>query len=76
MVLLEGAYHRQPSLFFWKSWTSDEDFVGTELLPIAVLFEGDVVCLDHRDTDRKDPTICVWNHEKSSDLAPCNLFYQ
>ena len=21
MVLLEGAYHRQPSLFLWKSWT-------------------------------------------------------
>ncbi|GAF65107.1 hypothetical protein BTS2_2005 [Bacillus sp. TS-2] len=47
----------------------DEDLVGTELLPIAVLYAGDFVCLDYRNGD-EEPTVCVWNHEESSDLNP------
>ncbi|PTY87559.1 SMI1/KNR4 family protein, partial [Heyndrickxia sporothermodurans] len=47
----------------------DENLVGTELLPIAVLFAGDFVCLDYRN-DVEEPTVCVWNHEESSDLNP------
>ncbi|WP_458122443.1 SMI1/KNR4 family protein [Paenibacillus sp. Z6-24] len=47
----------------------DEDFVGTELLPIAALFAGDFVCLDYRK-NVDEPTVCVWNHEESSDLNP------
>ncbi|MGK0701859.1 SMI1/KNR4 family protein [Priestia flexa] len=47
----------------------DENLIGTELLPIAVLFAGDFVCLDYRNND-KEPIVCVWNHEKSSDLNP------
>lgn len=53
---------------------SDENFVGTELLPIAVLFAGDFVCLDYRDNDKKEPSVCVWNHEESSDLDPVTYF--
>ncbi|WP_338150456.1 SMI1/KNR4 family protein [Priestia flexa] len=47
----------------------DENLIGTELLPIAVLFAGDFVCLDYRNND-KEPIVCVWNHEESSDLNP------
>ncbi|CAN7537495.1 SMI1/KNR4 family protein [Rossellomorea aquimaris] len=47
----------------------DEDLVGTELLPIAVLFAGDFVCLDY-SKNGEEPTVCVWNHEESSDLNP------
>ncbi|MEG0528418.1 MAG: SMI1/KNR4 family protein [Longicatena sp.] len=48
---------------------SDENLVGTELLPIAVLFAGDFVCLDYRE-NVEEPTVCVWNHEESSDQDP------
>ena len=47
----------------------DENLVGTELLPIAILFAGDFVCLDYRN-NVKEPIVCVWNHEGSSDLNP------
>lgn len=47
----------------------DENIVGTELLPIAVLFAGDFVCLDYRN-NVENPIVCVWNHEESSDLNP------
>lgn len=47
----------------------DENLVGTELLPIAVLFAGDFICLDYRNSV-KEPSVCVWNHEESSDLNP------
>lgn len=52
---------------------SDEDLVGTELLPIAVLFAGDFICLDYRNNDN-EPFVCVWNHEESSDLDPVTYF--
>lgn len=47
----------------------DENLVGTELLPIAVLFAGDFVCLDYRN-NVKEPIVCVWKHEESTDLNP------
>jgi hypothetical protein len=47
----------------------DEDLIGTELLPIAALFAGDFVCLDYRDNP-KEPIVCVWDQEESSDLNP------
>ncbi|WLR42878.1 SMI1/KNR4 family protein [Bacillus carboniphilus] len=47
----------------------DENLVGTELLPIAVLFAGDFVCLDYR-TNKEQPRVVVWNHEESGDLDP------
>ncbi|QTL47252.1 SMI1/KNR4 family protein [Priestia aryabhattai] len=47
----------------------DENLVGTELLPIAVLFAGDFVCLDYRDS-RDNPSVCVWDHENSAELEP------
>jgi hypothetical protein len=49
-----------------------EDTAGIKMLPIAVLFAGDFVCMDFRKT-RKDgtpPTLCVWLHEESDIFAP------
>lgn len=48
---------------------ADENLVGVEILPIAVLFAGDFVCLDFRD-DKKNPSVCVWNHEESGEFDP------
>lgn len=48
----------------------DENVVGTELLPIAVLYAGDFVCLDYRHHRGGEPAVCVWDHEASSELNP------
>ncbi|USL40182.1 SMI1/KNR4 family protein [Priestia megaterium] len=34
-----------------------------------VLFAGDLVCLDYRDS-RDNPRVCVWDHENSAELEP------
>lgn len=52
---------------------SDEDLIGVELLPIAVLFAGDFVCLDYRN-DSEEPSVCVWDHEESANLEPVTYF--
>jgi len=49
--------------------TDNEDLIGVEVLPIAVLFAGDFVCLDFRENKIR-PSICVWDHEKSRELDP------
>ncbi|WP_368976731.1 SMI1/KNR4 family protein [Caldifermentibacillus hisashii] len=51
----------------------DENLVGTELLPIAVLFAGDFVCLDYHN-NVEEPIVCVWNHEESSYLNPVTYY--
>ncbi|MGD7048810.1 SMI1/KNR4 family protein [Rossellomorea marisflavi] len=48
----------------------DENVMGTELLPIAVLYAGDFVCLDYRHHRGGEPAVCVWDHEASSELNP------
>jgi hypothetical protein len=47
----------------------DENLVGMNVIPIAVLFAGDFVCLDFRRT-HETPVIAVWDHEQSRDLHP------
>ncbi len=47
----------------------DLDSDGMELVPIALLFAGDMVCLDFR-VNPLHPNICVWDSEKSEDLSP------
>lgn len=49
--------------------TDDGDLLGVDLLPIAVLFAGDFLCLDFRKS-RNNPEICVWDHENSAELEP------
>lgn len=53
--------------------TANEDLIGVDILPIIVLFAGDFVCLDYRG-NRKNPGIVVWDHEKSTELAPVTYF--
>lgn len=53
--------------------TDNEDLIGADILPIAVLFAGDFVCLDFRK-DRKQPNVVVWNHEESGELEPVTYY--
>lgn len=53
--------------------TDNEDLIGADILPIAVLFAGDFVCLDFRD-DRENPIVVLWNHEESAELEPITYF--
>lgn len=48
--------------------TDNEDLIGMNVVPIAVLFAGDFVCLDFRETE--DPTVVVWYHEESGEFSP------
>lgn len=53
--------------------TDNEDLVGVDLLPIAILFAGDYLCLDYRES-KNIPKLCVWNHEESGELDPVVYF--
>lgn len=48
---------------------SDDDMLGTDIVPIANVFAGDMVCLDYRN-NVDEPTVCVWSHEESYDSHP------
>jgi SMI1-KNR4 cell-wall len=47
----------------------NENLVGMNVIPIAVLFAGDFVCLDFRKNPQQ-PTIAVWDHERSDEFDP------
>ena len=47
----------------------DEEQLGDVLIPIAVLFAGDYVCLDFRNNE-VEPTVCIWYHEQSAPFQP------
>ena len=47
----------------------DENLVGMNVIPIAVLFAGDFLCLDYRRSP-ESPVVAVWDHEQSRDLHP------
>ncbi|MGS2751421.1 SMI1/KNR4 family protein [Bacillus zanthoxyli] len=49
--------------------TDDGDLLGVVLLPISVLFAGDFLCLDFRES-RNNPKVCVWDHKNSAELEP------
>ena len=46
----------------------DEDLIGMNLIPFGVVFGGDFVCLDYRNST--EPCISLWFHEESGDFAP------
>ncbi|MEK3757084.1 SMI1/KNR4 family protein [Paenibacillus sp. FSL P4-0338] len=48
--------------------TDNQDLVGMNVVPIALLFSGDFVCLDFRET--KEPTVVIWFHEESEEFSP------
>ena len=47
--------------------TDNPDLVGDEMIPIAELFAGDLVCLDYRE-NKENPSVCVWDHEESDEF--------
>ncbi|MDQ0206981.1 SMI1/KNR4 family protein [Alkalicoccobacillus murimartini] len=47
----------------------DEDVAGAQLLPFAVLFAGDYLCLNYYENE-EEPKVYVWKHEESSDMEP------
>ena len=67
--------------------TDNEDLIGIEVLPIAELYGGDMVCLDFRKNPEA-PTVCIWNSEESDEFEPvtyevaksftefCNMLYE
>ncbi|MCU4969347.1 SMI1/KNR4 family protein [Bacillus toyonensis] len=48
--------------------TDDEDLTGINVIPFAVLFAGDFLCLDFRE--KEIPPVVVWYHEESEELNP------
>ena len=49
--------------------TANEDLVGAEIVPFAVVFGGDFLCLDYRSS-KESPNIVLWDHEESDDFCP------
>ena len=49
--------------------TDDGKRLGKKIVPIAVLFAGNYVCLDFRE-DEMVPSVCIWYHEESRNFAP------
>jgi hypothetical protein len=49
--------------------TDDPNLIGSDVIPFADLFAGDLVCLDFR-RHPKSPTVVVWNHETSKEFNP------
>ena len=47
---------------------SNPNRLGYELIPIAALFAGDLLCLDYRESAK--PSVCVWFHEESEEWEP------
>ena len=47
---------------------SNPELVGYEIIPFAVLFAGDLLCLDYREAET--PSVCVWFHEESEEWNP------
>ncbi|HVV99538.1 MAG TPA: SMI1/KNR4 family protein, partial [Planctomycetaceae bacterium] len=48
--------------------TDNEDLIGADVIPIAALFAGDLVCLDLRYSF--SCPVVVWDHEQSDDFQP------
>lgn len=39
----------------------NEELLGVEIIPIAVLFAGDFLCLDYRE-QKDEPIVCICSH--------------
>ena len=49
--------------------TDDPNSTGLQKLPIAVLFAGDFLCLDYKESTNH-PSVCVWYHDASYEFRP------
>ena len=55
--------------------TDSKDIIGMDVIPIAVLFGGDFICLDYRKEgidyrENENPTVVIWFHEESDTFEP------
>lgn len=53
--------------------TDNEELLGTEIIPFAVVFGGDFLCLDFRN-QTSEPSIILWDHNESDELEPVTYF--
>lgn len=49
--------------------TNNGDEFGTTIIPIGILFAGDLLCLDFRK-DSNNPNVCVWHHGDFDEFEP------
>jgi len=49
--------------------TNNPNLIGDEIIPVAMLFAGDYLCLDYRD-NLDEPKVCIWYHEESEEFSP------
>ena len=49
--------------------TDDDDLVGSNIIPFAVVFGGDFLCMDFRQS-KENPSVIIWDHEESDELSP------
>lgn len=49
-------------------WSQIEDRLNDSLVPIAVVFPGDFLCLDFSESS--EPAVVLWDHEESREDAP------
>ncbi len=52
---------------------ADGDKLGYDIIPIAALYGGDLLCYDYRE-NANDPELCVWDHEESDELEPITYY--
>lgn len=51
----------------------DGEKLGYDIIPIAALYGGDLLCLDYRENAAR-PEICVWDHEDSNEFDPLTYY--
>lgn len=49
--------------------TDDEDQIGSKIIPFAVVFGGDFLCMDFRNS-KDNPSVILWDHVESDELSP------
>lgn len=59
-VIIEPIYERL---------TDNSDLHGLQIIPIGILFAGDLLCFDFRK-NKENPQVCIWYHEESNDFKP------
>lgn len=47
----------------------DKNLIGMNVIPIAAVFGGDLLCLDYRSR-KTEPTVALWDHERSESFRP------
>ncbi len=52
--------------------TNDSNDPGAQIVPIALLTDDNLLCLDYRQTPAT-PTVTVWLNEESEELAPTTI---